>query len=792
MQTSNPKASLQSQSLTKKLELLDDVNGIPASTKPQSASAHPTLLNGSQINPTITQQSYPAYVLPTAFDNNETHTCNLWGALCQTGSTVVGVQKQNSIMTTTIPCSSFLSAQASAIRHDRASLTSWRFHFGRSPECSRFAGFKEGQEYTMAPWLKKCPPQASTMKAVDVIPPGIYVEGGLNRTDSCCGPCAIFVPRVSLRYFPEQPDLPCGADEVDTARPKVTAAPNATRARTSLLISDGFTYTSGSIYFEIMGTASFKDDCGHLGTQVVSSTLAIPRGVMSTVSFDVPVGAELPRGSRASELRHLIPLKTRDLQCPTWGVNMPVATGKAQDVRIAEPFFPLLVPPPQLLAVDPAWSKCLVNHWPLRFGIFDPPSALTANSVMVDSSTILPVPQPEVTAATTNAPLLVAPSPAATPASDAPKETLAVSPLPVPATSNVDQVAQSSNLPTSVGSGQESAGSETEANGDAKPASSGQPETSDLSEPGSSVQNSDKGSGSGSNDGPGSGSNDGSNDGSEAVSDQNFNPGETAYPAPAAAHAMTVGSATYTERPDCSCYSLAPDKTLKPGSLATMTDGKVVSLATNGASAAIDGTMHQLSLIVTGVAPAFAGVLSMHLSAHKAASAINNASPNLGGETHSTAVEAIEKLTATATISANGCTMTAAPATGSGDLVVLGKAGTPLATLIPGGTAFMAPGGHVVSLGADGVLVINGKAVASLPASVTPTSSGEIAAAVATAFNLGMDEDSSSSVAEPSETPIKTVDDSMAQTVKGSQVKLSIPWTEICFMTWTYIIFVLY
>ncbi len=141
-----------------------------------------------------------------------------------------------------------------------------------------------------------------------------------------------------------------------------------------------------------MGTANFMDDCGQLGIKHVSSTLAIPPGVMSTVSFDVPVGAILPRGTRASELRHLAPLKARDLACPTWGVNMPVTTDGDPDVKIAYPFYPLLVPPPELIAIDAAWRKCYTEHWPLRFGIFDPPRALTANSVMVGSSTSVPTP----------------------------------------------------------------------------------------------------------------------------------------------------------------------------------------------------------------------------------------------------------------------------------------------------------------------------------------------------------------------------------------------------------------
>ena len=710
-------------------QVIDNTNDNSSNPKHQSLPTDPNALKKDYNIPKGTPTSSSAFVPPTNGSYRETQGCDAWGPLCQTGSTVVSTRDGDTIATRTIACSSYLSAQAYTIRNDQSSLSSWRLHFGRSPQCTSYV---QGEHASARPdWLSSCGQQAMTLSNIDIYPPGTREEGGLNGTVKCCGLCNIFVPRVNLRYFPQDPNDPCRPDEDAAASSMVTAGPTA--ARTSLFISGGFTYTSPSLYFEIMGTASFKDDCGHLGTNVISSTIAIPPGAMSTVSFDVPVGAILPRGTEARSLRHLAALKTRDLACPTWGVNAPVNSESSQIIRIAEPFYPLLVPPPQLIAVDDAWSKCVGNHWPLRFGIFDPPHALTANSVMVGSSHMVPTPEPELGSANEDTPSTAAPqlgpSPAAIPVPDGPKA-------------------------TSVG---------------------GQTPSSESSNIGSNDDESDA---------------DGSDNSFANGPSQVFSLGEPAHPAWSGGRVMTIGAATYTEGLECSCYSLGPDETLNPGESMTMGDGKVVSLAPNGASAEVDGATQQLLPVVAGVAPAFAGVPGIDQIAQAEAGGTVGSSPN-GGTKDASAI-AVQGLKGTETFSDNGCTVTAALVPGNSDLVVLGKGGLPLATLTPGDAAFTDTTGGVIRLDTNGLLNLEGQAVAHMTSSVASTTSRGLGAAVATAFHMATQKANPPDVAEASNAPTISGDQRGVPVTRGGQIKLSIPWIEMYIAIWSYIIFVLY
>ena len=519
----------------------------------------------------------------------------------------------------------------------------------------------------------------------------------------------------------------------------VTTAPDAKHHR-SILVSDGFTYTSPSLYFAIMGTASFSDDCGQLGTKVVSSTLAIPPGVMSTVSFDVPVGAPLPQGWGAAPLRHIAALKTRDLACPTWGVNMAVPPKKhITDANepwptIGPPFFPLLVPPRQLLSVDIAWSKCVDNHWPLRFGIFDPPRALTANSAMVVSPMSVPTPQPDSDSTLVDPTIAPQPQAAQAPAPDVPQQTATIE-------SNV--------------SGSGNSGSSNDDPGD-----------SSTDNPGSAAD-------------PGSDNTEADNPSSKEypaiLSDGLKGFGGTAYPV--AAHAITVGAATYMEAAECSCYTMAPGRVLNRGSSITMPDGDVVALASNGAHAVVGGSTQQIAPIVTGVAPAFAGVMNP-----------NEAESDNGPE--ATAGErTVNQVPETkATFSAHGYALTAAPASGGGGLFVLKGSGGVFATLNPGGKAFTIMGNEVVSLGANGVLKLDESAVATLAEKSTSTSGKNgVGAAVATAFSMGPSDTVPTAAFEDTAevTPAASTSTKEASgAVSSINSHMRILWLEIWLLLW--------
>ena len=287
---------------------------------------------------------------------------------------------------------------------------------------------EQAQHQSDIGFLSSCPAfesATSVSPRSDFLPPAVAWNWLGNSTMHCCGPCAIFVPQVRLAYFPPEPNVPCGQDPPPST---ITTAPKV-KGKNNAVVSDGFTYRSPSVYFEIVGTASFEDECGALGTKVVTSTVAVPPGFMSTISYDVPVGSALPTGHEAWASRIVKPLDVRDLQCPTWGLAEMIPKTGPNTARVGPPYFPMLVAPQQLLTVDIAWSKCMGNHWPLKYGIFDPPHALIPNTVLGPSES---TPTVEPDSESTND----IPEPAQTPSPDMPEPTINPSTNDVPDSSD--------------------------------------------------------------------------------------------------------------------------------------------------------------------------------------------------------------------------------------------------------------------------------------------------------------------------------------------------------------------
>lgn len=94
------------------------------------------------------------------------------------------------------------------------------------------------------------------------------------------------------------------------------------------------------------------------------------------------------------------------------------------------PYNPILVPPVQLTALDPAWASCTSwwsygeNAYALSYGLYDPPRVLTPTNAMVAPSTTPPSVPPQITPP--------APEPAALIPSVAPKSTAAPQLVPNP------------------------------------------------------------------------------------------------------------------------------------------------------------------------------------------------------------------------------------------------------------------------------------------------------------------------------------------------------------------------
>ena len=108
-----------------------------------SASYSRTKPSSSTIR-SSTNSKYPNFIRPSI---NPSTQCNLWGPLCQTGTIVVDVNLTTTSTSTTVPCSSYLSAQSYSaqppnhVRPDQ--YGDYMASFGRSPECTSYANYKQ-------------------------------------------------------------------------------------------------------------------------------------------------------------------------------------------------------------------------------------------------------------------------------------------------------------------------------------------------------------------------------------------------------------------------------------------------------------------------------------------------------------------------------------------------------------------------------------------------------------------------------------------------------------------------
>ena len=123
------------------------------------------------------------------------------------------------------------------------------------------------------------------------------------------------------------------------------------------------------------------------------------------------------------------PLNVADLECPTFGLGPGTNTDGTPCRTIGPPYLPLIVPPSQVLSLDPGWLKSCTGLLSYAvglssFAIYDPPRALQPGSGLV-----APVPDPGQTnpVTTQNPPLDPAAStqvqPAQLPSASFPRQT---------------------------------------------------------------------------------------------------------------------------------------------------------------------------------------------------------------------------------------------------------------------------------------------------------------------------------------------------------------------------------
>lgn len=156
--------------------------------------------------------------------------CNLWGPLCQTGTITVDVNLTSTTIKTTIPCSVYLSAQATSAQrqhHLRADgfygPTGYEISFGRSPECTSYVQHVQN-DIPMS--LSGCGPNSSATIGTHLaasqrlsgnfpkhLPFGIAKNYGRDEAVYCCGSCYMEVDEIRVLYFPDESIRPCSQSD---------------------------------------------------------------------------------------------------------------------------------------------------------------------------------------------------------------------------------------------------------------------------------------------------------------------------------------------------------------------------------------------------------------------------------------------------------------------------------------------------------------------------------------------------------------------------------------------------
>ena len=404
-----------------------DQGNQPALTASASMNSTALFTNVSSAAPTQF-----SYIIPYG----QTQECDIYGPDCQTGFITLGVDLTTATTTTALPCSDYLTAQSSFILKDihypqdyhPFYPLEWQRGFGYSPECTSYAQvWQKGGQYTFS----NCGSRNTVVQAAapsdlgglpSQVPPGV-LRDWQDQYYQCCGNCSLHVSEVRLYYFPDSTAPNC-ANQTSNSTATVSTGPISKRVHSlapngSVATLSGHTLyvgyllfrycarahpnrsTSPSFYLEVVGTAAVTDLCGPVGSTYTNPIIAIPPGQLSTYEVPVyyPVGSEYhdPNGVLGGGfLGSIKPLHAADLACPTWGLGRSTNKDGRVHTTVGPPWLPLVVPPRQVLALDPKWEKICVDYLSYlpgltSFAIFDPPRALSPVSEMGPTSTKAPV-----------------------------------------------------------------------------------------------------------------------------------------------------------------------------------------------------------------------------------------------------------------------------------------------------------------------------------------------------------------------------------------------------------------
>ena len=282
--------------------------------------------------------------------------------------------------------------------------------FAKSPACASYA--RDIQDF----WSAQA--TASSWSPAPILPLGVE-NGDAHIPFECCGGCELYVPEIQVLYWSTTSQTACSQSNATmtsdatltlSSNESQTPADSSQSDLASYTVLDGSTLTFPSTYLVIRGTISVSDRCDYIGKSYTNPTIAVPQGGLSTLSFSstyIQFAGFLPQTGSFDPAA-----------CHTYGISNASTSSWLYDgdgdgtsswfstvtYSFGPPYNPILLPPPQLTALDPEWQAC--TSW-RTFGadayagylglIYDPPRALTRAPSMVDPSTTEPDPAAQPT-----------------------------------------------------------------------------------------------------------------------------------------------------------------------------------------------------------------------------------------------------------------------------------------------------------------------------------------------------------------------------------------------------------
>ena len=188
---------------------------------------------------------------------------------------------------------------------------------------------------------------------------------------SCCGSCSIQASRVQVNYWAPE------ADSTGTAA--TTQAPETPYT----LVSDGYTFTSPSVYVVFMDLYA-QGDCtyyegGQIGNNISDATIAYDPETLSTAECDQFGNSELLGYKAINYSSWYNPLPNSVVETQT-GCQL-LATESIDPAGTDLVASPMFMMPQGLSSLEPIWSSygCQANG---RGPAFDPPRVLTKTGAL--------------------------------------------------------------------------------------------------------------------------------------------------------------------------------------------------------------------------------------------------------------------------------------------------------------------------------------------------------------------------------------------------------------------------